>query len=279
ESGYVLETNLESSLQSGDYDAAFVCAPNHLHVPISQQVADAGLALFVEKPLSHTRKGIAPLLDSVRKKGLIAMAGFNLRFEPGLQYLKSTVDVSNVAFAKIECGSHMPAWRPNADYRSSYSARRSLGGGIILDDVHELDYACWLFGYPQKTASVFGRYSNFEIDVEDTADIHLGYPDKLVTLHMDYIQHRYTRTCKICFRDGVSVEWVYGDHVTEFNESVEHTFQYRDSFETNDMYKNEIAHFLACLDGGVMPESNLENAAKILDIALRAKRSSSEWRR
>jgi predicted dehydrogenase len=278
EYGYGHETNLKRSLNSGVYDAALVCTPNHLHVPISQEVADAGVPLFVEKPLSHTKKGIPHLLDTVRNKGLIAMAGFNLRFEPGLQYIKSNLDVSRVAFTRIECGSHMPGWRPNTDYRATYSAQRSMGGGIILDDIHELDYACWLFGYPERIVSAYGRYSNFEIDVEDTAEIHLGYPDKLVTLHMDYLQRRYTRKCTICLRDGFSIDWVFGDHVTENYGSGEHTFHYSDSFDINGMYKKEIAYFLMCLKEGIMPESNLENAAKILDIALVAKRRSSEWR-
>jgi hypothetical protein len=72
---------------------------------------------------------------------------------------------------------------------------------------------------------------------------------------------------------------VFGDHVTEYFGSGEHTFNYNDTFDINGMYEKEIAHFLMCLNEGVMPESNLENAAKILDIALVAKRRSSEWRR
>jgi predicted dehydrogenase len=208
----------------------------------------------------------------VEQKGLIGMAGFNLRFEPGLAYIRQRLDPASVAFAQVEFGSYLPGWRPGTDYTKGYSSNRSMGGGIILDDVHEIDYACWLFGYPESVLSTAGTFGNLTIDVEDTADLQLHYPDKIVTIHSDYLQRRYTRRCKICFRDGYSTEWVFGDHVTEFTERGEDTFSYRDRFSTNDMYLEEMRHFLACVDSGTTPESSLAHAARILDIALAAKR-------
>jgi predicted dehydrogenase len=271
EQGYGLETNLKRSLNSGVYDAALVCTPNHLHVPISQEVADAGVPLFVEKPLSHTLSGVEDLLATQKQKDLIGMAGFNLRFEPGLQYIKQRLDPARVAFAHVEFGSYLPGWRPGTDYTKGYSANKSMGGGIILDDVHEIDYACWLFGYPDSVLSTLGTYGNLDIDVEDVAEMHLHYPDKIVTIHSDYLQRRYTRICKICFRDGYSTEWVFGDHVTECTEAGDNTYSYGDRFKANDMYLEEMRYFLSCIENGTPPESTLENAAKILKIALTAK--------
>ena len=147
-----------------------------------------------------------------------------------------------------------------------------MGGGIILDDVHEIDYACWLFGYPDSVLCTFGNYGGLDIDVEDVADMHLRYPDKIVTIHSDYLQRRYTRKCKICFRDGYSTEWVFGDHVTEYTEAGENTYSYGDRFKPNDMYFDEMNDFLSCLKNDTPPDSNLENAVQILKIALIAKK-------
>jgi predicted dehydrogenase len=264
--------DLDSALDQNQYDAAIICTPTNLHIPYAQKAVDAGLHIFVEKPLSHTMMGVENLIATIKRKSLIGMAGFNLRFEPGLQYIKQRLDPAKVAFAHVEYGSYLPKWRPGTDYTKGYSANKSMGGGIILDDVHEIDYACWLFGYPKSVLSTFGTYGGLDIDVEDVADMYLHYPDKIVTIHSDYLQRRYTRSCKICFRDGYSTEWVFGDHVTEYTEAGENNYSYGNHFKPNDMYFEEMHYFLSCMENGTPPDSDLENAARILKIALTAKK-------
>jgi predicted dehydrogenase len=268
---------LDSSLENNCFDAAIICTPNHLHIPYAQKVVDAGLNVFIEKPLSHTRNGADELLASVKKNDLIGMAGFMLRYEPGLQYIKQYLSPTNVAFAQVECGSHLPTWRPGTDYRRTYSAHRSMGGGIILDDVHEIDYACWLFGYPTEVRCSFGRFSNFDIDVEDTAEFQFRYPDKLVTIHSDYLQKRYCRRCKICLKDGTTIEWVFGEQVILYQDGNEEIYSYKCRFDVNDLYIAEMQEFLSCITEKRTPESSLENAVKILDIALTAKGEQGSW--
>lgn len=263
--------DLDAALDKDAFDAAIICTPNHLHIPSAQKAVDAGLHVFIEKPMSHNRQGVDKLLNDVKKKNLIGMGGFMLRYEPGLLYLKKNLSPENVAFAQIESGSHMPTWRPGTNYRMTYSANRSMGGGIILDDVHEIDYACWLFGDPANVRCSYGTYSNFQIDVEDTAEFQFRYPDKIVTIHSDYIQRRYCRRCKICLKDGNTIEWVFGKHVITYTDDTEKKFAYGDTFTVNDLYIAEMQEFLKCLTLNRNPESSLENAAKILDIALTAK--------
>jgi predicted dehydrogenase len=275
ETGSTLVTDLDRALRDGNYQAAIVCTPNHLHIPVANKVADASVNLFIEKPLSHTFEGVDSLVTKVKENDLIGMAGFNLRYEPGLQFIKNSLKPEEVAFARIEFGSYLPSWRPESDYRKTYSANRSMGGGIILDDVHELDYACWLFGYPEQVGCSLGRFGNLEIDVEDTAEFFLTYKDKLVTVHCDYLQRKYTRTCKICCKNGDTIEWVFGESVTVHSDTRGTVFSYYDRFKTNDMYLAEMSEFLECLIKKRTPHSDLENAARILDIALNAKGANS----
>jgi predicted dehydrogenase len=263
--------DLDATLKDHTYSAAVVCTPNHLHIPAAQQVAGAGIDLFIEKPLSHTFDGVGALQETVKSRHLVCMAGFNLRYEPGLQYIRQHLNPEEVAFARVEFGSYLPSWRPQADYRQSYSANRSMGGGIILDDVHEIDYACWLFGAPAKVTSSCGTFGRLEIDVEDTAEFLLQYPDKCVTIHCDYLQRKYTRLCKICLKNGDTVEWEFGRQVTAHSDGPDEVFSYADRFNANDMYVAEMQEFLSCIGERRTPESDLENAATILRIALNAK--------
>lgn len=271
ENGYSFVSDLSNAQKSGEYSVALICTPNHLHVPIAQEFVDAGVNIFIEKPLSHSMAGIEKLISTVESRNLIAMAAFNLRFEVGLQYLKSHLNCDNVAFVLIESGSHMPLWRKGVDYRTTYSAQKEMGGGVILDDVHEIDYACWLFGYPENVMCNFGKFSGFEINVEDTADIIFQYRDKSVMIHSDYIQRSYSRTCKICDRDGYTTRWEFGKSVTIQTPGNNHIFNYQSEFDVNDMYIREMELLIHSLRTGSQPELDLMNSKTILEIALRCK--------
>jgi predicted dehydrogenase len=271
ENGYSPVFDLSVALKTGDFSAAVICTPNNQHISSALMAVDAGLDVFIEKPLSDSMEGVDNLISSIRRSGCIAMAGFNLRFEPGLAYLKKTLNPSSVAFARIEFGSYLPGWRKGVDYRNVYSANKSMGGGIILDDVHEIDYACWLMGYPEKVHCALGKFSNLEIDVEDVADIQLIYPDKLVTIHSDYLQRQYTRRCKVCLRDGDILEWEFGKWVTTITEEKRAVFSYAGTFDPNQMYIEEMKVFIESIKNRTLPESDIENAEKILKIALKAK--------
>ncbi|PKL70356.1 MAG: hypothetical protein CVV30_03080 [Methanomicrobiales archaeon HGW-Methanomicrobiales-1] len=271
EEGFVPCVDLDQAIEKTHFEGAIICTPTHLHIPVAQKVAERGINLFIEKPLSHTLDGVDDLISLAENNHCIAMVGFMLRFEPGLRFLKTRIEEDKVAFGQLEFGSHMPLWRKGVDYRTVYSANRSMGGGTILDDVHELDYACWLFGYPKHVTSVFGKFSSFTIDVEDTAMINFEYPDKIVSIHSDYLQRKYSRKCKICDREGYTFEWIFGNSVHVSDKHGESVFSYADTFDVNQLYIDEMRYFLECIDKKVHPESGLQNGKKIMEIALAAK--------
>jgi predicted dehydrogenase len=271
EEGFTPCVDIDNAIETSHFDGAIVCTPTHLHLPVAKKVAGNGINLFIEKPLSHTLEGVDDLITLVENNHCISMVGFMLRFEPGLQYLKAQIEKDKVAFGQAEFGSHMPLWRKGVDYRKVYSANRSMGGGAILDDVHELDYVCWLLGYPKHVTSVFGKFSSFEMDVEDTAMINFEYTDKIVSIHSDYLQRKYSRKCKICDRDGYTFEWIFGNSVRVYSEHGEHVFSYADTFGVNQLYIDEMRYFLECIEKHVQPESGLYNGKKIMEIALAAK--------
>ena len=57
------------------------------------------------------------------------------------------------------------------DYRKTVSAQKILGGGVLLELSHELDYLRWIFGDVEFVQAQLARQSELDIDVEDTAHI------------------------------------------------------------------------------------------------------------
>lgn len=136
-----------------------------------------------------------PLFDQLstlpRHDFSLAAVAYNLRCHPLLMKLKSLLDSSaQLVTASIYAGSYLPDWRPNTDYRQSYSSRKNQGGGVLRDLSHELDYALWLFGPWQKLTASGGHLSQLEIDSDDAYTLLMETVRcPSVSVHLNYLDH------------------------------------------------------------------------------------------
>jgi predicted dehydrogenase len=264
--------------------AVVVAAPTSLHVSLALKSASQRCHLFIEKPLSHDWRDVERLLETVKQNNLMTLVGCNMRFHPGLSMLKSLlVDgaIGNVIAARVEVGQYLPDWHPWEDYRQSYSARREMGGGVILDAIHEIDYIRWLLGEVAGATCLAGKLSQLEIDTEDMAAILLRFENGTVgEVHLDYIQRAYRRTCQIIGEDG-TLHWDYtAGEVRWFSAQTKQWKVYAnpDGWEANHMYLDEMKHFLRCVAGEEKPALDVFDAARVLQIALAAKESARQQR-
>jgi predicted dehydrogenase len=257
-------------------DAVLVCNPSSGHLAVARAAAEAGCALFVEKPLSHSWSGVEELVALVESRGLVTAVGFQLRFHPCLRRVHTLLErgaVGRVLAARLELGEHLPGFHSYEDYRTLYAARRDLGGGVVLSQIHELDYLGWLFGAPRRVFAVGGHLSSLEIDVEDVASILMecradgrGFP---VHLHLDFVQRPPVRTFEIVGDAGridadlrsLTVTVRHGDGRLADGASFE-------GFERNRMFLDEMSHFLDCLAGKAAPLVPIREGARSLRTAL-----------
>ena len=137
--------------------------------------------ILVEKPLYDKNN------DDINSNNKIFTA-YNLRFHPVLQELSTLLKDEDIYYANIICGQYLPTWRPEQDYKKSYSAKLEEGGGVLRDLSHELDYATWLFGNIKKIESINTRISDLEINSDDIfTAIAITNRDVIVNLTIDYI--------------------------------------------------------------------------------------------
>lgn len=264
-------------------DVVLVCTPTSCHVPVALAAARAGAQLFVEKPLSHSMSGVRELAGVVGDRRLMAMVGFDLRFDPGLRRVKALIEsgsIGRVLSLQAQVGQYLPDWRPDQDYRTSYSAQASRGGGVVLDLIHELDYVTWLAGPVSEVGCLAGHVSELEIDTEDVAAIVLRFESGAIgTVHLDYLQRVPTRSCRIIGQAG-TIEWDYqAQSVRTFlpGAGAADTFVYH-PFTRNDRFVAEMKHLLACLDGDEVPQCDLPTAERSLALALAAKTAADSQR-
>jgi predicted dehydrogenase len=252
------------------------------HVALALRAVERGAHVFVEKPLSHSLDGVEQLAARTGALGRVVQVGYNFRFHPGVRLLKELVDagaVGKVLWLSAAYGQYLPDWRPEQDYRASYTARAALGGGIILDASHELDYALWLLGQPTEVACMAGKVSDLEVDVEDCATVLLRFAGGAqADVHMDFVQRGYRRRCRVAGTEG-TLEWDYLEREVRLFRAASGAWERRPyAFEPNDMYVAEVRHFLDCVLGRATPLVGLEEGRRVLRVALAAKTAARERR-
>ncbi len=280
----ILLTQEEGEALGQHVDAALICSPTALHVRQARDAIKHGLHVFVEKPLSHTLEDTEALISEAITGKRVVLVGCNLRFFPSLQLVKRLLDGGRIGrplAARAECGYYLPFWHLDSDYRDGYSANQASGGGVILDSVHEFDYLRWLLGEVSEVFCYAAKVSNMDIDTEDNADILLRFSNGLVAnVHLDYLQRTYRRSCELIGEDGVIV-WDYiGQVVTLYGKTDRHleVFLKNINVERNQMFVDQMNHFVSCIQGEEKPEVDAAGGRTVLQIALAAKTSAVEGR-
>jgi predicted dehydrogenase len=265
-------------------DAALITGPASSHVADALALAESGAHLFIEKPLSDKLERINDLIELCRRTGRALMVGYNFRFyRPLLALREALADgaIGRVVSLRAEVGQYLPSWRGGGDYRLSVSARRELGGGAVLELSHEIDYVRWLLGEPVSVSAQVARLSDLEIDVEDTAEILLRFASgAMASLHLDMVRRPAARSCRIVGTEG-TIEWDWESHrVRLFAARADAWSDLHPATELdrNEMYVEELRHFLECVRGEHAPAVGGEDGRRVVEIALAAKLSSEEGR-
>ena len=261
-------------------DAVFICNPSACHFEVMKAAADHNVNIFCEKPVSSSMEGMDELLDEMEKKGLVNFAGYQQRFHPCVMAARELLEshaIGRVTSVFAELGEDVSGMHKYEDYRTSYTAKKSLGGGVVMTQIHELDYLYSFFGMPESVYAVGGTLADFEIDVEDTADIlmkveHEGYKIP-IHVHEDFVQRPATRHCKIVGTDGMILFDLLQNRISVYNRAGELTKGEVFDFDRNNMFYDEMKAFLDSLREKKATTIPVREGVASLKIALAVKES------
>jgi predicted dehydrogenase len=263
---------------------ALITGPANTHVETALELAGHGIHILVEKPLCDRLEGVDALLALCRERRCVLLVGYNYRFYAPLQAMRQAIidgSIGRVLSVQAEVGQYLPDWRPGYDYRQGVSARRELGGGVVLELSHEIHYVRWLVGEITEVSARLGRVSDLDLDVEDIAEITLAFAGGAIgSIHLDMVQRTPTRTCKIVGTEGTLI-WDGLTHHVRMYSSL--SSRWTDVFapsplDRNETYLAELRHFLDCIAGTATPAVTGEDGRRVLEIALAARQSASESR-
>lgn len=264
-------------------DIAIIANESSFHVSAAIKFAKSGIDIFIEKPLSTSMKETKELLSIIKEKKLITQMGCQFRFHKCIKKIKNLLlnnKVGKVITVRSECGSFLPDWHPYEDYRKSYAARTELGGGVVLTNIHEIDYLYWLFGDVEEVFSLAGKFSNLKISADDLSIGILKFKNNVIAeLHLDYFQKPDFRSCKIIGSKG-TIYWDSNTNIIKLYDNKKNKWikvLKWSNYDRNLMFKEELIHFLNCIKKHKTTINPVEtDGIKTLEIGIAIIKSSEK---
>ncbi len=249
----------------GRPDAVFIANPTSLHAEYAAAALEAGCHVYLEKPAAVSAAQAAPLAALARARKRVLAVGCQWRFNPCLERVRQALsegELGTILSASATMGEYLPDYHPGEDYRKGYAARKDLGGGVLLTQIHDFNYLAWLFGPFSTAYAVGGKVSSLELDVEDSVTALLksraGVP---VSAHVDYIQRKKNRSLTIVGSEGTLVWDAFENRLDQGARSWA-----EGPLDRNAIFTAAVADFLACVKTGGRPRTSIEDA--IADLAI-----------
>ncbi len=255
--------------------AVVIANPASAHMATALCFAQAGAHLFIEKPLSMSLEGIDGLQKICQDKKLIAVVGYVMRFLSPIVVMKEALmqgKIGRLLSVQAKVGKYLPSWR-TGDYRTQVSARRDLGGGVVLELSHEIDYVRWLAGEIKEIQAMTGKLSDLDIDVEDVAEIQACHEGGVLShIHLDMVDHAPNRGCRLIGTEGTLV-WdnMQAEHIVRLWRSTDKEWQTiyeQKNLDANVMHAAQWRHFFDCINTGCPPLVSLKEAKRVLELSL-----------
>ena len=260
--------SLDDAIDTG-IEAAIIATPATYHVKQAIYLMEKGIHVLIEKPLSASLDKVEDLLKLNEQNKVVGLVGYCLRYNPGaLKFvnLLNNQKIGRVLHVRVDCGSYLPNWRKKKDYQNSVSSIKSLGGGVLLELSHELDYVRWFFGEMESVYASINNSGVLNINVEDSTDIIFeskkGYP---ISVHLDFNSRTNRRKCTATCTNGDliwdavtnEVIWVTGNGVED-----------SEKFDINPdyIYREQLKHFIHCIEKKVKPTISIEDGALVIKM-------------
>lgn len=163
-------TDFKAMLDEAGLHALYVCTPPFAHGELEFAAIDAGLALFVEKPVALSMDLARQVAEGIQKKGLVSSSGYQTRYSEAADKARELLTGKTIAMA---LGFYLgglpgtPWWRVQAQ----------SGGQLVEQATHTVDLMRWLLGdvsraYSAGALRALKDTPNFDIFDVATTTLH-----------------------------------------------------------------------------------------------------------
>lgn len=241
-------------------DAVTVAVPTSLHKDVALEFIKEGTSVLVEKPIADTIENAEALISAAEERGVTLMVGHIERFNPAVLRLKELI--SQGELGKLVTISAK---------RVGPMAARIRDVGIIIDlGVHDIDVISYLFD--ERVRTVYARAGNVvhPAGVEDHALITLGFDEGTGIVETNWLTPHKTRNLTVVGTGGIA----YLNYIEQSLRLYNSDWIKEAKIEKREPLRNEIEHFIGCVEAGKRPIVDGEAGLHALKVALLAQESA-----
>jgi len=261
---------------------AIIANPSSLHLGHASEAVYRGLDVLIEKPIGNSVEQGHQFLQQCNASDSIVMVGCQFRFHPLYQKLRSLVqnkECGTIIQAHADWGEYLPDWHPWEDYRSGYSSREELGGGVLLTLIHCMDYLFDLCG-PFKSVSGHFRKVPELLETaceDDAASISiLSESAVMASINLNYVQKPPVHQLSLVgTKLRLFLDFNDGCLIIKDREEAETIEKVPEGFTRNDLFLAETKHFLECCDNRKTPLVSVEDGHYVMQQTLLVKKGTT----
>ncbi|MDC0259227.1 Gfo/Idh/MocA family oxidoreductase [Verrucomicrobiales bacterium] len=271
-----------AALEAENFSAAVIASPAPYHVPTAQSLAERGIDLLIEKPLSLNTEGISELVETIEKNNTRVTVGYVYRALPALQKMRAAVQsgtFGKIIQIQVQTGQNFPFYRPA--YRDIYYAKAEQGGGLIQDMLpHSLNAVEWIAG-PATKVVVDAEHKVLDgVTVEDTLNLIARHGDVMSNFTVNQHQPVNEFVMTVLCEKGAT-RWELKGHRWLSAKENGGDWTEEESFvhERDDYYILQANVFLDLLDGKADPLCPLADGIDTLHsiLAILKSRETNAW--
>lgn len=271
--------DLDTALDEGDFTAAVVAVPGHLHIPIALRLVRSGLHVLIEKPLSVDLEGTTELLDAIMEHRVAAAMAYVYHFFPcfaGMKAELSKIEPGRLLQATLSGGQPFQVYRPA--YKDTYFKDRKTGGGLIHDGLtHFSNLVEWLFGPADQLVCDSAHQALPDVEVEDTLAILSRNGGALVSYSFNLVQAPTEVTLQAHFENGSLKAESHRQRWGWFGRGDEQWTYYDAPMPDRDFpFIKQARAFLDLIEGKETDLATIEDGVRAVRVIQAAHQSSEE---
>lgn len=270
--------NLERALEERP-DATVICTPAHLHIPMALTVAQKGIQILIEKPLSTALEGVDALREEIRRHQITAAVAYVYRAHPALAAMREAIRCGRFG-EPVEIvgtfGQHFPFYRPG--YRETYYKSHAQGGGAVQDALtHIVNAGEWLVGPVTELVADAAHQVLEGVDVEDTVHLITRHGKVLGSFSLNQHQAPNEGSLLVICRRGTAR---FEMHNNRWRWQTEPGGAWQDEatveLERDQLFMRQGESFLDAMEGTHPPLCTLEEGLQTLRVNLAILRSVAQ---
>ncbi|ADT84902.1 UDP-N-acetylglucosamine 3-dehydrogenase [Thermococcus barophilus] len=243
-------------------DAVSIAVPTSLHKQIALDFIEKGINILVEKPIAESIESAQEIIKAAKANNVVLMVGHIERFNPAVLKLREILRDGALGEIVTLMAKRVGPFPPQIK-----------DVGVIIDlAVHDIDVMSFLLGEQVKEVYAKAGSAKNPLELEDYAVMVLTFESATGIVETNWLTPHKVRKLSVVGTEGIAELDYINQELTLYN----HEWIRKAKIQKREPLRNEIEHFVECIEKGVEPIVSGRDGLHALKVAIMALESAKE---